>query len=67
MARSVESTTGDRAAMLAETGLVRAARYIQPGEPSVDGRVITGAAGAKPRSSTGSAGATTRWCAPPTG
>ena len=40
MARDVESPTASRDRLLAETGLVRAARYIQPGEPSPDAREI---------------------------
>ena len=40
MARHTEQRPAGREGMLAETGLVRAARYIQPGEPSADGREL---------------------------
>jgi hypothetical protein len=38
--RSDPSTSEEPAALLAETGLVRAASYLQPGEPSADGREL---------------------------
>ena len=38
--RSTERTTDERHSLLAETGLVRAARYVQPGEPSEDRREL---------------------------
>jgi nitrate reductase alpha subunit len=40
MARHVESTTAVHSGLLAETGLVRAARYIQPGAQSADAREL---------------------------
>ena len=36
--RSDPSTSEEPAALLAETGLVRAVSYLQPGEPSADAR-----------------------------
>jgi len=38
--RSDPSTSEEPAALLAETGLVRAVSYLQPGEPSADGREL---------------------------
>ena len=40
MARHVENTTAVHDGLLAKTGLVRAARYIQPGEQTPDGREL---------------------------
>ncbi|MDA8282178.1 MAG: nitrate reductase subunit alpha, partial [Actinomycetota bacterium] len=40
MARDVERATAERGGLLAETGLVRAARYLQPGEQSPDAREL---------------------------
>jgi nitrate reductase alpha subunit len=40
MARDVERTTAGRDGLLSETGLVRAARYIQPGEQTPDAREL---------------------------
>ena len=40
MARRTEQMAADREGLLAETGLVRAARYIQPGETSSDSREL---------------------------
>jgi len=40
MARDVEHTTAVHDGLLAETGLVRAARYIQPGEQTSDAREL---------------------------
>ncbi|MGH9293610.1 MAG: hypothetical protein ACRDZ6_12710, partial [Acidimicrobiales bacterium] len=40
MGRSSKRSAGAGSGLLAETGLVRAARYIQPGEQSVDAREL---------------------------
>ncbi|MGH9043294.1 MAG: nitrate reductase subunit alpha [Acidimicrobiales bacterium] len=40
MARQVQPTPGDSGAALAGTGLVRAARYLQPGDPTADAREL---------------------------